>query len=97
MNTEVPEPMREPDPLEKLMEDLAVLCDGPGIELRLSFDGAWIAMRSRDHIIWAESSVRGWQVVDGRARAVQLLSWFQQAAELYRERQNPKRDKKDVA
>lgn len=83
--------------LDQLMKDLEVLCDGPFVDLHLAFDGAVIFVQSNDRTIWRDSAIRGWMAVDGRARARHLLSWFHQAAEIYRNRLKRKSKKKDVA
>ena len=69
-----------------LLADLAVLCDGPAVEIHLSFDGGLIAVRSNDRLIFGTSPERGWQVAQADARAKLLLSWLRQAARTYVER-----------
>ena len=87
MTTAESEGRPAPDRFEQLIEDLAVLCDGPTIELHFAFDGAMIQMFSKDHKIFVEYCGKGWRVVEGRARAFQLIGWLRHTAGLYRERQ----------
>ena len=81
-----PAPQPFQDPSAQVIEDLAVLCDGPSIDLRLSFDGALLAMRSGGHEIWSESAEARWMRLDGRGRARMFLGWLHRAAEEYRAR-----------
>lgn len=66
------------------IEDLAVLCDGPMIDLQISFDGGLIAMRSNDKLVFQEAAEARWRRLDGAGRARLLSAWIQQAAAKYR-------------
>ena len=69
-----------------LVEDLAVLCDGPAFQVHISFDGAMIAVRSNGRLIFGTSAERGWQVARAKARAQLVLTWLREAPRTYRER-----------
>src|SRR5258708_29967395 len=70
---------------DPLLEDLAVLCDGPAVDLRVAFDGALVAMRSSDTLIFQESAGTRWMRLDGAARARLLSGWIHSAALRYRD------------
>lgn len=73
------------DVATELVQDLAVLCDGPVIDLQISFDGGLIAMRSNDKLVFQEAAEARWRRLDGAARARLLVAWIHQAATKYRE------------
>jgi hypothetical protein len=68
----------------QLLEDLAILCDGPSIELKLGFDGGLIAMRSNEKLVYQNSAETRWIRQGGTARARLLATWIHEAAEKYR-------------
>ena len=67
-----------------LVQDLAVLCDGPMVDLQISFDGGLIAMRSNDKLIFQEVAEGRWMRMNGPARARVLAGWIHTAAVKYR-------------
>ena len=71
----------------QLLEDLALLCDGPSVDLQIAFDGGLIAMRSNDTLIFQESAETRWMRVDGPARVQMLSTWIHDAACKYRQLQ----------
>ena len=71
-------------PGTQLLQDLAILCDGPSIDLQISFDGGLIAMRSHEKLIFQEAAEARWMRLDGAARAKLLAAWIRSAAEKYR-------------
>ena len=70
---------------DQLLEDLALLCDGPSVDLQIAFDGGLIAMRSNDKLIFQESAETRWMRVDGPARVQMLSVWIHDAASKYRQ------------
>ena len=68
----------------QFLEDLAILCDGPSVDLQLSFDGGIIAVRSNDTLIYQDSAETRWMRLDGAARVRLLAAWIQAAAGKYR-------------
>jgi hypothetical protein len=72
------------DPASQLLKDLAILCDGPSVDLQISFDGGLIAMRSHEKLIFQEAAEARWMRMDGAARASLLAGWLRSAAEKYR-------------
>jgi hypothetical protein len=81
-----PAPQSFQDPTTQVIEDLAVLCDGPSVNLHVAFDGALLDMFSHDRQVWSESAEARWMRLDGRDRAMMLLDWFHRAAREYRAR-----------
>jgi hypothetical protein len=73
-----------PDPVPPLLQDLAVLCDGPVLDLQIAFDRGLIAMRSNDKLIYQESAEARWMRLGGAARAKLVASWIHVAALKYR-------------
>lgn len=89
-----PQPLQDSTP--QVVEDLAILCDGPSIDLQLSFDGALMAMRSHAREIWSETAEARWMRLDGRCRAQMLLGWIHRAAAEYRVRLGKKKRPAEV-
>ena len=87
------------DGAAQLLEDLAILCDGPSIDLQLAFDGGLIAMRSNEKLVYQESTETRWIRLDGTARARLLATWIHAAAGKYRTilAERPGAKKKEVA
>ena len=73
-----------PDLGSELIQDLAILCDGPMVELQISFDGGLIAMRSNDKLVFQEAAEGRWMRMNGTARAKLLAGWIHTAAMQYR-------------
>ncbi len=78
-------PAARPDLGSELARDLEVLCDGPMIDFRISFDGGLIAMRSNDKVVFEQAAEGRWMRLDGAGRARLFASWIHQAAEKYRQ------------
>ncbi len=68
----------------ELVQDLAILCDGPMVDLQISFDGGLIAMRSNDKLVFQEAAEGRWMRMNGAARARVLAGWIHTAAMKYR-------------
>lgn len=83
-NSETPATKPFVDGAVQLLEDLAILCDGPSIELQLAFDGALITMRSNEKLVYQDSAETRWIRQDGTARARLLATWIHTAAGKYR-------------
>jgi hypothetical protein len=73
-----------PDLGSELFQDLAILCDGPMVDLQISFDGGLIAMRSNDKLVFQEVAEGRWMRMNGAARAKLLAVWIHTAAMKYR-------------
>jgi hypothetical protein len=67
-----------------LLQDLAILCDGPSVDVRIDFDGGLIAMRSKDKLVFHEAAEGRWMRLGGAARARLLAGWIHEAAQQYR-------------
>ena len=74
-----------PQAVAQILDDLAVLSDGEGVDLHVSFERGSITIRSQDRIVWSSRSERAWAVVDGHARAYCLIKWLHDVAERCRE------------
>ena len=61
-NTRATQADASPDPTVLLLQDLAVLTDGPSIDLHFAFDGGVIVMRSNDSIVFHENADFGAQI-----------------------------------
>ncbi len=79
-----PPPAACQDPVAQLMQDLAVLCDGPSVDFQIAFDGGLIAMRSNEKVVFQEAAEARWMRLGGAARARLLTGWIHAAAERYR-------------
>ena len=79
-----PAPASTGDPVAQLFQDLAVLCDGPSVDLHIDFDGGLISMRSNDKLVFQELAEGRWMRLAGAARARLLAGWIHAAAEKYR-------------
>jgi hypothetical protein len=73
-----------PDLGSELVQDLAILCDGPMVDLQISFDGGLMAMRSNDKLVFQEVAEGRWMRMNGAARARILAGWIHTAAVKYR-------------
>jgi hypothetical protein len=62
------------------LEDLAVLCDGPGLTLRVSRDGGRVCLSSGRTRLFHRTGGRAWKRMTRRARAEFLASWIRDAA-----------------
>src|SRR5438552_1941979 len=82
--SETPATTSPVDDTAQLVEDLAILCDGPSIDLQLAFDGCLIAMRSNEKLVYQNSAETRWMRLDGTARARMLATWIHAAAGKYR-------------
>ena len=76
--------------LAQVMGDLAVLADGSGVNLHVSFEAGLITIRSEDRILWSSGLERAWAVVDGPARATLVVKWLHDVAERIRELERAK-------
>lgn len=79
-----PVPASSGDPGAQLLRDLAILCDGPSVDLQVAFDGGLIVMRSNDKVVFQEAAEARWMRLDGASRARLLAGWIHAAAERYR-------------
>jgi len=79
-----PAPRAHVIPTGDLVEDLAVLCDGPMMDVKISFDGALVAMRSNDKLVFQEAAEARWKRSGGAVRARILAGWIHEAATKYR-------------
>ena len=82
--SETPATTSPVDIAAQLLEDLAILCDGPSVDLQLAFDGCLIAMRSNEKFVYQNSAETRWMRLDGTARARILATWIHAAAGKYR-------------
>ena len=73
-----------PDLGSELVQDLAILCDGPMVDLQISFDGGLMSMRSNDKLVFQEAAEGRWMRLSGAARAKLLAGWIHAAAMKYR-------------
>ena len=79
----------------QVLKDLAVLSDGPSVDLHLSFDQAVLSMRSHDRLVWEIRGERGWARAEASARVNLLLQWLREAAEKYRRLKSQEEREKD--
>lgn len=82
--SDTPRAMSPVDVATQLLEDLAVLCNGPSIDLQLACDGGLIAMRSNERLVYENSAEARWMRLDGPGRARLLATWIHGAAGKYR-------------
>jgi len=83
-HSEVTPAAPRPDLQLELVQDLAILCDGPMVDLQISFDGGLIAMRSNDKLVFQEAAEGRWMRMNGADRARLLAGWIHTAAMKYR-------------
>ena len=69
-----------------LMEDLAILCDGPGLTVRLGRDLGGVTLKSEGRLLFAGKGGRAWKKVTRRTRAKVLMAWVRDAASVARGR-----------
>ena len=68
------------------LEDLAALCDGPGLTLHLSRDEGRARVGKGKKPLYRRAGGREWKRVNRRARAEILLGWIREAASVTRGR-----------
>jgi hypothetical protein len=68
------------------IEDLAILCDGPALTLRLGRDLGGVTLKSGGKLLYAGKGGRAWKKVTRRTRAQVLLAWVRDAASVARGR-----------
>lgn len=69
-----------------LMEDLAILCDGPALTLRLGRDLGGVTLKSGRRLLYVGKGGRTWKRVTRRTRAKVLMAWVRDAASVARGR-----------
>ena len=72
--------------LGPLLEDLAILCDGPGLTVRLGRDLGGVTLKSGGRLLYAQKGGRTWKKVTRRTRAQVLVAWVRDAASVARGR-----------
>lgn len=72
--------------LDPLLEDIALLCDGPGLTVRLGRDLGTLTLKSEGRPLYAGKGGRTWKKVNRRTRAKVLLAWIREAASVARGR-----------
>lgn len=77
--------------LERIAEDLALLLDGPEIEIGVNFDQLTVCVKSHGRVLWEGSTDHEYRKGEGPQRARFLLSWLHQAAVAYRRNQAGRR------
>jgi hypothetical protein len=69
-----------------LLEDLAILCDGPTLSVRLGRDLGGVTLKSGGRLLFAGKGGRTWKRVTRRTRTQLLLAWVRDAASVARGR-----------
>lgn len=69
-----------------LVEDLAILCDGPGLTVRLGRDLGGVTLKSEGRLLFAGKGGRTWKRVTRRTRTRLFLAWVRDAASVARGR-----------
>ena len=69
-----------------LLEDLAILVDGPTLTVRLGRDLGGVTLKSEGRLLFAGKGGRAWKRVTRRARAKVLMAWVRDAASVARGR-----------
>jgi hypothetical protein len=72
--------------LGPLLEDLAVLCDGPGLTVRLGRDLGGVTLKSGGRLLYVGKGGRAWKRVTRRTRTQLFMSWVRDAASIARSR-----------
>lgn len=68
------------------LEDLAALCDGPGLTLHLGREGGRARVGKGRKLLYRRAGGREWKRINRRARAEILLGWIQGALSVTRGR-----------
>ena len=69
-----------------LLEDLAILCDGPTLTVRLGRDLGGVTLKSEGRLLFAGKGGRTWKRVTRRTRTRLFLAWVRDAASVARGR-----------
>jgi hypothetical protein len=69
-----------------LLEDLAILCDGPTLTVRLGRDQGGVTLKSEGRLLFAGKDGRTWKRVTRRTRTRLFLAWVRDAASVARGR-----------
>lgn len=72
--------------LGPLLEDLAILVDGPGLTIRLSRDLGGVTLKSGRRLLYVGKGGRTWKRVTRRTRTQLLMAWVRDAASVARSR-----------
>jgi hypothetical protein len=75
----------EPE-VSPLLEDLAILVDGPGLIVRLGRDLGGVTLKSEGRLLFAGKGGRTWKRVTRRTRTRLFLAWVRNAASVARGR-----------
>ncbi len=69
-----------------LLEDLAILVDGPTLTVRLGRDLGGVTLKSEGRLLFAGKGGRTWKRVTRRTRTRLFLAWVRDAASVARGR-----------
>ena len=72
--------------LGPLLEDLAILCDGPGLTVRLGRYLGGVTLKSGGRLLYVGKGGRAWKRVTRRTRTQLLVAWIRDAASVARGR-----------
>jgi len=72
--------------LGPLLEDLAILCDGPGLTVRLGRDLGGVTLKSGRRLLFVGKGGRTWKRVTRGTRAKVFMAWVRDAASVARGR-----------